>query len=299
MKTKILKLPIKGNYPAVTLGVGYFDGLHLGHQELIKKVLQEAKKTGTKSAIFTFSPFMHRVLGKKYLDGELTPLEFKLEKLKQLGIELCYILDFNMEMAKLSPEVFLETVLKPLNIKTIICGSDFRFGHLGKGGIKELNATFKTLVVPLLEVRNQKVSSTTIYQYLKEGKVQEIPDFLGDYYTFIGTVIKGLGNGKKLGINTANMEADAFVLPKNGVYKVRVQVQGKEYWGLANVGCHPSIDKLSKNIVEVHILNFNQQIYGQVMRVKFYEFIREERKFAGLEELKKQIKLDTFLHFKD
>ena len=297
MKVKYLSLPLDRDDERVVLGLGYFDGVHLGHQDLISKVVTESKALKVKAAIFTFDNNLHTVLGNKYQDGSLTPLEDKLEIFENMGVDICYILKFNRDIAHLSYVEFEKEVLSKINIEKVVCGTDFRYGFKGEGTAKELERLYPLDAVRLLEMAGHKVSSTFIQKLLVDGKINEANAMLGYEYTVKGTVVKGKEFGKKLGFPTANIEASGYVFPKNGVYKVKVIIDNKEYLGIANVGIHPTVGALDKRIVEVHILDFNREIYGSKIAVKFLRFIRDEMKFASVEDLKKQIKSDTFSAF--
>ena len=297
MQIKFLDLPVKKDLSKVVLGIGYFDGVHLGHQLLVDKVLELSKKEGLIPAIFTFDNNLHTVLGNKYQDGSLTPLDDKLQIFADKGIEICYILRFNREIANLSYQEFKKQVLDQLNIQEMVCGTDFRFGYKGEGSLKELKEFFSVSPVELLEMEGNKVSSTLIQKLLVAGNIEDANKLLGRPYTIKGKVIKGHELGKKLGFPTANIEPFYYVIPKNGVYKVKVLVSDQEYYGVANIGVHPTVGALDKRIVEVHILDFEQEIYDQTIAIKFERFIRDEMKFSSVEDLKKQINLDTFSNF--
>jgi len=297
MNVKFLNLPLDRDDERVVLGLGYFDGVHIGHKDLISKVVEESKTLKVKAAIFTFDSNLHAVLGNKYQDGMLTPLEDKLEIFESLGIDICYILKFNLDIAHLSYVEFEKEVLAKINIAKVVCGTDFCYGFKGEGTVKELKRLYPLDAVRLLELDGNKVSSTFIQKLLADGKISEANAMLGYEYTVKGIVVKGKELGKKLGFPTANIEADSYVFPKNGVYKVKVIIDDKEYLGIANVGIHPTVGALDKRIVEVHILGFDQEIYGSKIAVKFLRFIRDEMKFASIKDLKKQIKSDTFSAF--
>ena len=293
MKVKYLNIPIKEEKEAVAIAIGYFDGVHLGHKLLLEKSLKWAKEKGFEKAVFTFDNNLHGVLGNKYSEGELTPLPEKIKIFEDMGFETCYVLAFNKVVSELKIQEFKDEVLHKLGIRMVVCGTDFRFGYQGKGSSKELEADFITKTVPLLEIDGIKVSSTLIHNLLKEGKISEANRFLGRDYLISGEVIKGRQNGKKIGYPTANIKSRGYVLPKNGVYQVRIDINGKEYTGLANVGIHPTVETLEEPIVEVHVFDFDGDLYGQKVTLYFQKFIRDEQKFESLDELKKQIDLDT------
>lgn len=296
MLVKYIKYPLLTKNDPTVMGIGYFDGVHLGHQELIKEVIKEARKLGVPASIFTFNTSIDKVLGKPF-NGEITPLGARLKKFEEFGIEVVYVFEFEKEIASLNAEDFINKILLPLNVSKIVCGGDFRFGKNGSGDIKLLSKYMDVDLVDFFKVGDFKISSTYIIKLIKEGKVDQIPAYLGDYYSIVGPVVEGKGNGKKLGFPTANIDYADYVLPKNGVYHVQVIVEDTIYNGVCNIGKHPSIAKLDEESLEIHILDFQKDIYGMEISVKFLRFLREEQQFLSIENLKKQIKLDTFLNF--
>lgn len=276
--------------------LGYFDGIHLGHQELIKKTVDEAKEHNLVPTFLTFDPDPNYVLGFKSKNELIMPLNDRFIKVKSLGIEDIIVLQFDEESMNLEPEQFIDFLLNELNVKNITVGFDFSFGKRGRGKVSDLlklEPIIKVNVIEELKVNDKKVSSSFIIEDIKQGKVEELISTLGELYTIKGTVIRGLGNGKKLSFPTLNIEPlDEYVEPKNGVYGVEVLLKGKKYLGMANIGIHPSISKLDKAILEVHLFDFNEDVYGEEVSCTFLYFIREEKKFDLLEKLINQLELD-------
>lgn len=297
---QVIKLtyPVTKDIEPNVCGVGYFDGVHLGHQKLINEVIENAKSFKVKSAIFTFSKSIDLVLGHDFY-GEITPLDERIAIFDDLGIDICFVFEFNKAMSELSPVDFMDKVLKPLNSKMIVCGNDFHFGHKGLGNYELLKTEFNVNVIDFLNVQNQdyKISSRNIINYIKEANLVEISLLLGRNYAITGKVIKGLGNGKKIGFPTANIDYSGYVLPRYGVYQVTCELDGKLLKGLANIGTHPTLDELKTPTLEVFLSDFDQNIYDKTLKVWFVKYIRDEVKFSDVENLKKHIKLDTFFNF--
>lgn len=276
--------------------LGYFDGIHLGHQELIKKTVSEAKKYNLVPTFFTFDPDPNYVLGFKDKNEMIMPLNERFKIVKELGIEDIIVVNFNHKVMNLEPNEFIDSLLNDLNVKNITVGFDFSFGKRGRGRVSDLlslEPNIKVNVIEEMKINNKKVSSSYIIEDIKNGNVQDLEKTLGRLYSIKGKVVKGLGNGKKFNFPTLNIELnDEYVEPKNGVYAVNVIVKNKEYLAMANIGVHPSISKLDKSLLEVHIFNFDEDIYGEEVETKFLYFLREERKFESLDDLIEQLNND-------
>ena len=286
----------KNNNRPRAICLGYFDGIHLGHQELIKMTVKEAKEYDLVPTFFTFDPDPNFVLGFKDKNEMIMPLEERFKIVKELGIEDIVVVNFNKDVMNLEPNEFIDSLLNDLNVKNITVGFDFSFGKRGKGKVKdliELEPKIKVNVIEEMKINSKKVSSSYIIEDIKNGDVKDLDKTLGRLYSIKGKVVKGLGNGKKLSFPTLNIELnDEYVSPKNGVYAVKVKVHDNEYLAMANIGVHPSISKLNKPILEVHLFNFNQDIYGEEVETTFLYFVREERKFESIDKLIEQLSLD-------
>ena len=268
--------------------LGYFDGIHLGHRELINKTVKEAKEYNLTPTFLTFDPDPYFVLGFKKKNELIMPLEDRFKLVKELGIEDIIVLKFDEESMNLEPNEFIDYLINTLNVKNITVVFDFSFGKRGKGRVKDLLAldNIKVNVIEELKVNDKKVSSSFIIEDIKNGNVESLKDTLGQLYSIKGTVIKGLGNGKKLSFPTLNIDPlDEYVEPKYGVYAVKVKLKGNEYLGMANIGFHPSISELDKALLEVHLFDFNEDVYGEKVTCTFLSYIREERKFPSLKDL--------------
>lgn len=270
--------------------LGFFDGIHLGHLKLI----HEAKKyrKNKKLLVFTFDKSL------KSNDKMLISLEDRIETFKKLDVDYLYIFKTSESFKNLSPDQFIEDYLKPFKNPTFCLGEDFRFGKGAKGDVNTLiNAGFKVNVVNfLVDLDGNKISSRYIKRLVANGEIERANSFLGENYYLDGIVQHGLMNGGKVLFKTANLEIDDhLVVPRNGVYFTKVEIEGKLYQGLTNVGTHPSIDKLNKPIIETHIFNFDDDLYGKYIKIIFFKFCRDEMTFENINDLKLQIKADILL----
>jgi len=283
----------------LVLAIGYFDGIHLGHQKVISTAKDLAKKYGFKSAVMTFDPAPKAVLSKnpdaiKYI----TLLEDKIEVIRNIGIDYLFIVPFTKEFASLSPETFVDDYIRGLGVKHVVAGFDFTYGKFGKGNMETLESSshgdYLVTTVGKIAKSNEKISSTSIREMIQSGKVEEVPHYLGRFYTMSGKVVHGKKLGRKLGFPTANIEcSQKYVFPENGVYIVRLFVLNKWVNGVASIGYNPTINQdQTKKYLEVHIIDFDQEIYDEPVIVEWRKYIRPELKFDYLDDLIKQIHED-------
>lgn len=291
-----ISYPIKeDSHKPTVLAIGYFDGVHLGHQQVIKRAVNIAKERGVACGVMTFEPHPKEVIGDNVHIAKITPLTSKLKQFELLNIDICYVVNFTEELASISPKEFIENFLGKLNVQGVIAGFDFAFGNKGSGNgetlKKESNGRFSVDIVEPLFSHGEKISSTRIREYLLSGLVVEANDLLGRNYSFIGKVIPGDKIGRTIGFPTANLKlTDEYIELKNGVYVVRVKFDMQTYIGVMNVGFRPTLNQKFKKIsYEIFIFDFNQMIYGKVIEVELIDYIREEKKFNNLDELKQQI----------
>lgn len=281
------KLTLEG---PISLCLGYFDSLHLGHIAMIKKALQ----SGNKVAVMTFDTSPKYVLGLRDEASVISSLSDKADFLEELGVDYLLILHFDQEVASLDYEVFINDILMNINPSIIYCGEDYRFGYCAFGDVNILKEHFNVEVIPLIKLNNKKISSRDIISHIQNGKITEANELLGRPYRMCGNVSRGLGNGAKLGFATANLDLDyPYVLPKEGVYMGYTYVNDTKYKAIICVGKHPTIQELNKPIVEVHLLDFNDNLYGKFLYVEFIKFIRGVKKFDSLDELVSQIQKDA------
>jgi len=291
---------IKDKYPRLAVGLGNFDGVHLGHQKLIRELVAHAKKIQGRSLIFTFHPHPAAVLHPENAPPLLLTREAKENMIARLGVDVLLRVPFTVDFARTTPEDFIEKILwQGLGVRTVFVGYNYTFGCRGKGTpalLREYSekCNYTLHVIPPVIVAGQVVSSTLIRQLLKAGEVAEAARYLG-YFPFVeGVVVAGDRRGSTLGFPTANLEPDGKVLiPANGVYSVRVPISGDTFLGVANVGMRPTFyGQNARPNIEVHLLDFQGDLYGKSIQVHFIRRLREERRFASPRELIAQIKED-------
>ena len=283
------------------VALGFFDGIHLGHQKVIKSALSKAKELGLASAVMTLDPHPSVVLRRTVQHVRyITPLSEKIRLLASLGVDILYVVKFDMSFASLVPQDFVDQYIIGLNIKHVVAGFDYSYGSLGKGTMETLpfhsRQQFNQTVVEKYTANDLKVSSTYIRGQLNEGKVEELPQTLGRYYQVRGKVGHGEKRGRTIGFPTANvMLEDDYVIPRTGVYTVRMYVRGAWVNGVCNIGYKPTFhEQENENLpsIEVHLLDFDQQIYGEEVIIEWHICLRQEKKFSGVEELVAQIRKD-------
>ena len=284
--------------------IGNFDGVHKGHQVLINEAVQFANKRNLKSVVFTFDNHPANYFEKKHVKNIITNNE-KINRIKNLGVDILVIIPFDSYMTKISPIEFIKGVLiDKLGAGKIIVGHDFTFARRKEGNtklLKEMSSKygFELEIVNPIKVNDIRVSSTYIRQLVAEGSVDKVNKYLGYHCEIKGNVIKGKQLGRTIGFPTANIEInDDLLIPNNGIYVTKVYVHNDVYYGATNIGYNPTVngDKLS---IETNILEFEKDIYGQIIKIEFLERIRDEKKFNSLEELKAQLKKDTDYVYKN
>lgn len=275
--------------------IGFFDGVHLAHKKLIDKVVEVGNKKGLKKAVITFDVHPKSVLFDleyKYL----TPLKRKIEIFQEFDIDYIYVIVFNKDKAQLKPEEFIDFYLQ--DIDTLVCGFDFKFGVRGSGKVEHLveHNEFDTIVVDEVTFEGYKVGSTHIRDLLKAGQVDKVHEVLGDFYTVKGEVVHGAKKGRMIGYPTANVDTNDYLVPRRGVYATLTKVDGAWYKSMSSIGHNPTLNCRIDLSVESNIFDFEGDIYGQTIEVKFIKRLRDEIKFNSVDELIKKIdqdKLDT------
>lgn len=282
----------------MVISLGMFDGVHRGHLEVLEKVKNIAKEKGYISGVFSFWPHPRKVLEPDFNLHQLNTLEERVEFLGGQSIDLLVLQKFDEEFRNLSAEDFIEQILvKKLNVKYIIVGYDHHFGKNKTGNFEVLKSmgekfNFEVEQVDGLSHLQQKISSTKIRNLLKEGNIQEANDMLGYSYSVSGEVVHGKKIGRTIGYPTANINVDETkLLPKKGAYIVEVWLKGNFYKGMLSVGTNPTVGG-EQLTVEVYILDFKGDIYGENITIKFREFLHEEIKFESLEKLMEQLDKD-------
>lgn len=293
MKTfQIYPEQIEKRQEKISMCLGYFDGVHIGHKEVIEKAVQESDYP---VSLLTFDKPVSSFLENGKSCRILTSLNDRFRLIDRLGVDYYFVLHIDSSFLSKSVEDFIK-ILKTLNVVQIFVGSDYHFGKNRSGGLKELEKEFEVVSVPFKTVNNVKVSTQSIISEIKEGNIKFANELLGHNYLVNGTIVKGHQNGTKFGIKTANIKLDDnYVLPKYGVYKVISYINGVPYLSLANVGTHPTIDEEKEPLIEVHIPRIQNDLYGQSIYIEFIDFIRPEIKFESVDELIKQIKADLTL----
>lgn len=279
--------------------IGTFDGVHIGHKKILQKVVAEAKKNNLTSAVLTFFPHPRFILNQNSDLKLLNTIEEKKALLNSTGLDALLIHPFDQEFANLSPEQFVKKILvDQLKISKIIIGYDHRFGKNRAADINDLiqfgtKYNFEVEQISAQELNEIAISSTKIRTALSNGDISLANSYLGYPYSFSGKVIKGKQIGRTIGFPTANIEIQEplKLLPKNGVYIVKCLVKNQEVNGIMNIGNRPTLNGTSQSI-EVHLLNFDEDIYGLEITVKMIDFIRNEQKFENLDQLKSQIQKD-------
>ena len=279
--------------------VGNFDGIHLGHQKLFSLAKKYKKKYSLKVGVLTFEPIPKFFFNKALRNFRISSLEQKIDNLKRLNVDFVIIKKFDKKFSKTKSSIFIKEVLrKKLKPKFIFVSNNFRFGNKREGNVKQL-IKFGTLcdykvVKPEPLVINKKVaSSSLIRNYLQKGSLKKANKMLNRNWSIHGKVQKGKQLGKKIGFPTANIDIKDYVLACPGVYAVRVKkIRGNGYFkGIANLGYRPTFNG-KKILLEVHLFNFSGNLYNKYLTVEFKKFIRKEKKFKNINQLKKQIKID-------
>lgn len=283
------------------MALGFFDGVHFGHQKVIETAKQKAQEEQIDCSVMTFYPHPKEVLGI-YNDKEplkyITPIEKKIELIAKLNVDRLYIVTFDLQLSKLTPQEFVDEFLIGLNVKHVVAGFDYTYGYMGKGTMETLpfhsRGQFTQTTVHKVEDRNEKISSTRIRSYLVDGQIESVNELLGRSYEVEGVVVHGDKRGRQIGFPTANVQlTKPYIVPKTGVYAVGLTYKGKQFFGVCNIGYKPTfVEDRKEKTIEVHIFQFNEQLYDEEVIVTFYKFIRDEKKFPNIDALVEQIEKD-------
>ena len=291
---------VKINTPFVTVGI--FDGVHLGHQYIFDELIKEAKSNNGESVVITFWPHPRIVISNdKKSISMINTIEEKIELIGAQGIDHFVILPFTKEFSQLSSNEFIDQYLHQLiGIKGLIVGYDHKFGKDRQGNFDHLKSCankygFKIKKIDAFKLNNENVSSTKIRQALIHGKIEKANSYLSRKFTLPGLVKNGRKVGRDLGFPTANIQPDSEykLIPKDGVYAVKVKVEDKMYIGMLNIGTRPTFEEGEpKKSIEVHIIDFSGNLYHQNIKLYFHKRVRDELKFNSIEELVEQLKRD-------
>lgn len=290
-------------FPNTIISIGSFDGLHQGHQIILSNLVKYAQKHKGTSILITFDPHPRKLLYPQQSLKLLSSFEDRLELMEQIGLDVIVVVPFTKDFAALSAANYIENFLiKKFQPKTIIIGYDHKFGHDRSGDIKmleqwALKAHFQLIEIPEHQISDAAISSTKIRQALEKGQVSQAHNMLGRPYRLSGKVIKGQQLGRTLGYPTANIEVSNtdLLIPALGIYIVQAIIQNKKYPAMMSIGYNPTTSQDQRLKLEVHLLDFNQDLYGQSLQIDFLEFIRKEAFFENLEQLKLQIQEDEKL----
>jgi riboflavin kinase/FMN adenylyltransferase len=283
--------------PPLVYAIGNFDGVHLGHVSLIKRAQKIAKEHGVKCGLYTFWPHPRAVLSHAKVQLICTHQQ-KLRFLREQGLDYIVEEPFTHEFSLMSDQQFCDQVIaKELRAVAVVTGPNFRFGRGAMGTPAKMADCLKPLgikhdLVPAVTVDGAVCSSSAIRQAVLSGEIDKAARLLGRPYSIVGTVVKGEGRGRTLGFATANLEPESTLIPANGVYATRVLVDGIEYAAATNIGTRPTFSDAHKIHIESHLLDFDQDIYGKRVEIFFLKKLRDERRFADVDELKKQLHLD-------
>jgi len=296
----LYECPQLPNEIETVITIGTFDGIHKGHQSILHRLYEVKQSKNLKSIVFTFHPHPRKIIHseKQPIKILTTPLE-KIQLLKPYNIDYLIFCPFTKDFANISPEDFVHYLSTQLNIKHIIIGYDHKFGKDRKGDINTFyqlkdKYRFEVEQIPAKTINEINISSTKIRQFLLSGDIENANELLGYHYFLSGTVIEGKKLGRTINIPTANIKVDDEdkLIPANGVYCVNVNINDRTYKGVLNIGTNPTTDIDNSQKIEVHILNFNENIYHQKIQVSFLKKVRDEKKYDSIESLKNQILQD-------
>ena len=278
------------------VGLGNFDGLHIGHMALINTLISECKLHDLHSLVYTFTKHPGTMLRKTLINQLITTNEQKTKLLELTALDTLYYKEFDEAFSRLTPAEFVKEVLvDTLKIRLAVVGFNYRFGYMGKGDVEYLKKSgekygFKVIVVPPVKVKTEIVSSTLIREYIKKGKMERVFQLLGRHFSLYGTVIAGRRVGRTLGFPTANIMAHPkMVVPANGVYITKTKYGDKWINSITNVGIAPTLREGSAFSIETHMLDYDEDIYGKDIEVCFIHKLRDEKKYESIEALKKQV----------
>ncbi|QGU95207.1 bifunctional riboflavin kinase/FAD synthetase [Clostridium bovifaecis] len=279
------------------VALGSFDGLHLGHMSLINKTIELAKANNARSMVFTFKNHPLTVINEEMAPKLIMNNGTKTKLLEDIGVDIVNYAEFNEEFMKINPEKFIDNILKAYNAQGFVVGFNYRFGYKNLGDIELLQNLSTTLgfelnVITPVKINGEVVSSSKVRHLISEGDITKANYFLTRPFMLQGKVVHGKQLGRKISFPTINLDYDKkFVLPRGGVYYTVVEYNGKKYRGITNIGYNPTV-KDKKLSIETHILNFNEDIYDEYVKIYFYKRIRDEKKFESVEHLSKQLEID-------
>ena len=288
---------ISNNYKNSVIAIGNFDGIHIGHKKVLQSAYKKAKKMKKKFGLLTFEPVPVMFFNKKIINHRLDTLPQKISNLKKEKLDFVIIQKFNKKFSKLTYEDFIYKILfQKIKCKFLYVSKNFKFGNKREGDVSKLKKFekkffYKTIITPPLKKKKKTISSTIIRKLLKNGELKKANYLLNRKWEIIGKVIKGSQRGRKIGFPTCNILLKKYIIPKFGVYAVNVKIKNITKKGIANIGYRPTFDG-KKLLLEVNIFGIKKNLYNKNINVIFNKFIRPEKKFNNITELKNQIKKD-------
>jgi len=288
---------LNSKYKKAVVAIGNFDGVHLGHQKVLKEAKTMAKKLKLPFGAMTFEPMPVMFFNKKIKNHRVNSLNQKKYYLKKLKLDFLVIIKFNRIFSSLTAEKFIENIIyKKINCKYVYISRNFKFGFKRKGNLKTLKFFenkfgYKSIITKPHKKDNKVISSTMVRKKIESGKINEANNLLGRKWSIEGKVIAGKKRGRKIGFPTCNLKLNNYVIPQRGVYAVKVNGNNFAKKGIANIGFRPTFNGQNL-LLETNIFGINKNLYNKVINVHFKKFIRKEKKFKNIQELKKQIKID-------
>lgn len=283
----------------VGVGLGTFDGMHIGHMTLVNTLIKESRLLGLSSMIYTFAQHPDNIIRKKMSTPLLTTVSKKIELLQETSLDYLYFEEFDEDFSKIKPESFIkDIIIGKIGAKLVVAGFNYTFGHKGTGNVEMLRRLgdqygIRTVIIPPVRIDHGIVSSTRIRNLVVTGEMEQVVNLLGRYYSITGKVEKGKHLGTRLGFPTANIHPeDCLVLPHFGVYITKTRIGNAFYPSITNIGVNPTFGENYSVKVETHLLNFDQNLYDEQIEVFFLSKIRNEKKFRNKEELAKQVSID-------
>ena len=281
------------------LTIGTFDGVHIGHNKILKRLIQDSKKNNLSSLVMTFFPHPRMILNKSHEIKMIDTIDEKINLLEKTGLDNLIIHPFDNNFSKIRAKEFVEEILvKKLKIKEIIIGYDHKFGKDREASVEDLKKfgkdyMFTVKEIPAQEIDSIAISSTKIRDAILNGEIEKCNKFLGRNFILTGKVVYGDGLGKKIDFPTANIEIKETykIIPKNGVYLVKTKINSNTYFGMMNIGIRPTVGGTNKSL-EIHFFNFKDNIYGKNVSIEIIKKIRDEEKFSSIDQLKIQLKKD-------
>ena len=290
-------LNIKQKHKNSVIAIGNFDGLHIGHQKVLKEAKQKAKKNNLKFGLITFEPAPTMFFNKLIKNHRIYSLNQKIYFLKKMKLDFVIIINFNKNFSNLSAEGFIEKILfKKIKSKYIFVSRNFKFGKKRVGNVITLKNFekkyfYKTIITPPHKKGKKIVSSSLIRKNIYQGRVKDAERLLGRTWSIEGEVVKGAQRGRKIGFPTCNIRLNTYIMPKLGVYSVQIKINNLKKRGIANIGYRPTFNG-KRLLLEVNIFGIKRNLYKKILKISFIKFIRPEKKFKNINQLKIQIKKD-------